>query len=46
MSDAEECVLIIRKLKACLSAVLIYSETSFDRFRRGSQKETMDPGKQ
>jgi hypothetical protein len=24
----------------------IYSETSIDRFRRGSEKETMDPGKQ
>jgi hypothetical protein len=24
----------------------VYSETSIHRFRRGSEKETMDPGKQ
>jgi hypothetical protein len=28
------------------SVIFLYSETSIHRFRRGSEKETMDPGKQ
>jgi hypothetical protein len=32
--------------RASIHDLSIYSETSIHRFRRGSEKETMDPGKQ